>query len=455
MSQPADAVLDLKATSAAAVRAFQSQQLRTTIALCQQGHAFYKRRWAEAGVVPSTIRTVDDLEALPLTRKQDLIASPEDFVLRIPDLPLHERSIWSVVHTTGSSGNPTPLYVTPHDFHANVFQARRFAELVGLKGTDVYANLFPLTAAAMGAFTRVADNAYAVGASVITALPGAPHGTYPLHRTLDETVEIVARHRATVFWGMPSYIRRVLIRAQELSADLRTLRMCVTTGEPAPQILKDDIKARMRALGAAGDVLADRYGSTEGGSLGQCHDGFEWHNPSPETVFYEVVDPDSGKRMSEGQRGALAVTHLSRRGTVLLRYVVGDIVAVETDRCKHCGRFGERIIGPIQRASDFVKVKGMLINPAQLYHTIRHMPAVEELQVVVTKSAPGDTLSMDELVLRIALKPAATAPGTDDFVAAAAKEVGVRPRIELVGLNDIFDPSRDTKMKTFVDMRGA
>ena len=66
--------------------------------------------------------------------------------------------------------------------------------------------------------------------------------------------------------------------------------------------------------------------------------------------------------LPDGERGALAVTHLNRRGTVLVRFLVGDIVAVERGACPHCGRFGDRIVGPVVRTRDLVKVKGMLIN---------------------------------------------------------------------------------------------
>ena len=57
-------------------------------------------------------------------------------------------------------------------------------------------------------------------------------------------------------------------------------------------------------------------------------------------IFHEVVDPDSGRRLPDGERGALAITHIKRRGTTLMRYLVGDIVSLEHGPCPHCGRIG-------------------------------------------------------------------------------------------------------------------
>ena len=94
----------------------QDERLRRMLALCVRGHDYYRRKWA--GIDVGSIRGVDDLEGLPLTSKQDLMADPEAFRLRVPELPLHERALWEVIYTTGSTAEPTPVYNTTHDYHA-------------------------------------------------------------------------------------------------------------------------------------------------------------------------------------------------------------------------------------------------------------------------------------------------------------------------------------------------
>src|SRR5262249_3072093 len=72
----------------AAIEELQSEKLRAMLALLAKGSRFYTAQWARAGVDVATIRGVQDLERLPLTFKKDLMADPEAFRLRVPDLPL-------------------------------------------------------------------------------------------------------------------------------------------------------------------------------------------------------------------------------------------------------------------------------------------------------------------------------------------------------------------------------
>jgi phenylacetate-coenzyme A ligase PaaK-like adenylate-forming protein len=247
----------------------------------------------------------------------------------------------------------------------------------------------------------------------------------------------------------------VIIRAHEVGADFQAVRMCALTGEATTPGMREDMRARLRALGVAHPIMFDRYGSTEGGALAQCREEGDWHNPAPELLYHEVIDPDTGRRLSDGERGALAITHLDRRGTVLVRYVVGDVLAITHEPCPHCGRHGDRLVGPVVRTKDLMKVKGMLMSPDTLQEAIRLVPGVDEFQVVVTRQNPGDPYSMDELIVRVATRRSDVGRLTNEVVAAAANATGVRPRVELTAAEDIYDPSRDAKARRFVDRRTA
>jgi len=437
----------------AVIEAFQNARLQDMLALCARGHPYYRERWSEAGVDPYAIRTVGDLSQLPLTPKQAMMETPERFRLQLPDLPLHERVLWEVIYTTGTSADPTPVYNTTHDYHAYLFQSARVAEISGIRASDVIANLFPLTAAPMGAFVRSATNAYAAGASIFAALPGAEHGGFGVHRPLDHAVQAIAANRATILWGVPSFIRRVLMRAIESGADFSRVRMCAITGEASSPALREDLRRCLRELGAQSTIVFDRYGSTELGAFAQCREDGPWHNPAPEIQFHEVVDPDTGQRLPDGERGALAVTHLNRRGTVLIRFLVGDIVSIERGACPHCGRFGDRVVGPVVRTRDLVKVKGMLINPAALLDALQSIADVDEFQVVVGRSDPQDPLSMDELQIRVATR-VANREALAITVAERTQHVSrVRPRVVFAAAKEIYDPGSQTKAKRFVDAR--
>jgi len=431
----------------------QSEKLRAMLDLCTRGHPYYRQQWAEAQIDVRDIRGVTDLERLPLTKKSELMAGPERFRLALPDLPLPERVLWEVIYTTGSTADPTPIYNTTHDYNAYLFQSRRVAEISDIRETDIIANLFPLTPAPMGAFVRSASNAYAAGAAIFAALPGASYGAFDVRRSLDESMRMIEAHRATVLWGVPSFVRRVLLQAIELRADFSSVRMCAITGEASSTAMREDLRRCLRELGAAGTTVFDRYGSTELGAFAQCREDGDWHNPTPELQYHEIVDPETGRRLPDGERGALAVTHLDRRGTVLICFIVSDFVSIYRNKCPVCGRTSERIVGPFVRAKDLVKVKGMLINPAVLLETLQSIPGIDEFQVVVRRENSADPLSMDELVVQVAgtIDQAALA---DVVIARARNAVRVRPRVEFVSAKEIYDAGRQTKATRFIDQRG-
>jgi len=450
-----DAVAAALARPQAEIDRAQDRGLRRMLALCAEGHPHYRRLWAERGVDVGAVAGTSELARLPLTPKAALMDEPEAFRLDLPGLPLEERAIAEAIYTTGSTAAPTPVYNTTHDVQAYMFQARCTAAVAGLDERDVIANLFPLTPAPMGAFQRSAQNAFAIGAAIFAALPGAPFGEFGIQRPLDDAVRLIERHRATVLFGVTSFMRRALQRALELRADFAAVRMCAVSGEASSPALREELRRLMRELGCAEAKVFDRYGSTELGALAQCREDGEWHNPAPDLQFLEAVDAETGARLPDGERGALAVTHLNRRGTVLLRFLVGDVVAVERGSCPHCGRAGERVVGPVVRTKDLIKVKGMLINPAVLLEALGRIAAVREFQVVLRKPAGDDAFGMDEMVVRVALASGERAEIERRVIAAASTAVGVRPRVEFAEADEIFDPARQAKAVRFVDARGA
>lgn len=440
------------------VGALQDQLLAETVELCYRGHPFYRRVMRREGLEPRHLRNREELQRLPPTTKQDFLADPEAFQLRLDDLPLPARTLWKVVYTTGTtSGQPAPIYTTAFDHYAYLYLTSRRTELIDIRDTDVMANLFPLTPFPMGAYSRAADEAAACGASIIFAHPGRPSAPFPLHHGLDETVALVARHRATVLWGIASFVRRVLARAQELAADLTAVRMVMITGEAASGALRDDLRQRMAALGCAGSLVVNRYGSTEqGASMVECQEGSGFHSLAPDQVFHEVLDADTGTRCSDGETGMLAFSHLIRRGTVFLRYLIGDVVSMTWQPCLHCGRTCPRITSQPFRSGDLVKVKGTLVNLQALRDRLEREPEIQEYQIVLQRVDQADPLSMDELVVRVAVADPAGRPA----VAAAVSELIIRtahlkPTVEFVSANQIYDPARATKPTRVRDLRSA
>lgn len=437
------------------VRALQDRLAKEMVEICYAYHPFYRQLMKREKIEPRHIQNCDDLQRLPVSTKNDFLSDPEAFRLRGDDLPLDAQVLWKVIYTTGTtSGKPAPIYVPAFDHFAYLFACARNQELVDIRETDTLANLFPLTSFPLGAFARAADEIAATGAAIVFAHTGRSESSIPVHRSLDEAVRLIERHRVTILWGVAGFVRRVLLRAQELGADFRSVRMAMITGEASSPAMRNDMRRRMAELGCADNKLVNRYGSTEqGGSMVECREGSGFHSLAPDQIFHEVVDGESGKRLPEGETGMLCFTHLYRRGTVFLRYLVGDVVSVTTATCPHCGRTSPRISSAPVRSGDIVKIKGTLVNLQALKDELDQFPSIEEYQIIVRPLDPDDEFSMDDLVIRLAAPADRREETANAVVERATSLVHIRPRIEFADRDAIFDPLTASKPRRVIDSR--
>jgi phenylacetate-CoA ligase len=441
-----------------ALNKVREERLRRTVDLCVTAHPFYRRRFRELGIGTGDIRTLDDLQKLPLVDKSDYMACPEDFRLRpadAPDLTFEEGTLWNVAYTTGTtSGMPSPFFNTAHDQYHIMLQALHCSEAEGIGRGDLIANLIPLPPMPMGAFLCVGRTAEIMGLPVVNALTGAKSKEYPVRRGMDDAIDCVEAAAPSVFWGVPSFVRSFFRRARERDTRFPRARMVVLTGEPVSAALHEELSGHLRAFGAKDPQIRVRYSFTEmQGGLIQCCNGAAPQNLAPDLYYLETVDPETGMRVPEGEEGALVLTHLHRRGTVCLRYLVGDLVGIRNEHCPHCGRLGERIIQRPRRTGTLVKIRGMLVNPELVFEVLTADRAISEFQLVLRKSDPNDPDSMDQLVLRIEAEPEAHARLAGEIPALIQKAVMVRPDVVFVGRGEIHDPMKSVKIKRLVDER--
>jgi phenylacetate-coenzyme A ligase PaaK-like adenylate-forming protein len=384
------------------------------------------------------------------------MARPQDFQLGPQGAADDEETvIWDVMYTTGSSGVPAPFVSTAYDFINILALNRNMLRLRGVTAKDSILNLFPLTRYPHGAFIRVLHAAAACNIPVVSALPGRANARRPeLSHDNDEVVEIAVRAEPTVLWGVPSYIRRLIGRAEELGARLPSVRLVFVTGEGFGEEARADLIGRLNKVGAASPWVSVSYGATEmQGGLVECAHGSGYHNPSPDQFLFEAVDPETKRAVADGEEGLILLTHLDRRGTVMLRYSLGDVARLTRERCPHCGALTERIVSMPRRVDNLIKIKGMLVNPQVLVDAIRGEAALLDFQAVVDKENPNDPLSMDRLRLRVV--PAVSAPaGLDaELAQRVQRAVGVTPVVERTAPDDPLLAGRGWKAQPIVDLR--
>jgi phenylacetate-CoA ligase len=315
---------------------------------------------------------------------------------------------WMPIHfhaSAGSTGDPTPAMYTHRDLHLNVKECAS-ALWCGkdVKWDNRGFNIFP--GAPHLAFFQVIMGKWFGGCSGFDTFGGSVIPT-------ERQVELFSEGGFDSIIAIPSYLVYWLRRAVAMveSGDvepLTNLAIALSAAEPLTGSLRSYIKDLVRQAGGRDDFhLVQGYGMTEMKiAFYECHDDSNIHL-NPKYFYWEVVDPDSGEPVEEGEPGVLVFSHIDWRGTCFLRYYTGDLIAggVKRQRCEHCGLTYPIMYPPIMRAKkDFTKLKGTRVALLDLVTSVRDTPGVYQFQVVLDKEVPGDEFSRDRLRIRIALE---------------------------------------------------
>lgn len=455
VSDPAADDTDPLRWSAAQLASVKGARLRVMLSQCADRHPHYSATWRDRNLDVAAINSTDDLIRLPLTTKADFLAAPDSFRLQPRPEGLPEDLLWDVMYTTGSTtGQPSAVYATAADHHRHLAAARREGHFIGLGAQDTIANLLPLAPFPMGAYARSASDAAAVGAAMVWGHTGRSDPEVDVHHSLDEAVDLVLWHRATVLWGIASFVRRFLLRCVERGVELASVRMSLVTGEAVTESVRSDLARLMRRAGAADDRVVNRYGATElGTSLYECAPGSGLHLLVPEDVHLETVDADTGLPVGDGEIGALAFTHLRRSGTVLLRYLLGDLTSLSHEPCPACGRTTPRLTTPPTRSAGLKKIKGTLVDLNALHERLSAIGGVQEIQIVLTRADLADEFSPDVLLVRASVPLGAEVSLRDAIVNQTSALAFVSPEVSFVPPGELFDSLAGPKAPFIVDRR--
>ena len=452
-------VIDNSADNMTKLRKIQNKHLTRMMELCSKAHPYYRRLLRDRGLSANDFQRVEDLRKLPLIGKKEFSQDPESFRLEqsiLPDLSTEERTLSEVIYTTGSSASPTPFYDTVHDRLARIQHLSHGAQIAGIRQSDTVMNLFPLSSVPHQGPINVSLAAMAIGAKLLWGMTGRIYEDFPVHRRMTESIDMIEDNRVTVLWGITTYVRTVLQQAQILGKDFSSVRLAMVMGESCSQSSRYDILERLKSLGSINPEVNNGYGFTEmQGPAMECGNS-EWrHQPTPAQYYFEVIDPDTEEAMPDGEKGMLVVSHLNRRGTVLLRYLVGDVVALNHETCPNCGRWEPRFVGSPYRADGVTKIKGVLVNPAILQDqmSLLFQRGLFEYQFIVGKQDPDDRFSADSLTLKLSC----SAQDEDRLVREAStivvQTIEMTPSVEFLHQGSFSEISNDYKFSRFVDTR--
>ncbi|RAI43914.1 phenylacetate--CoA ligase family protein [Rhodoplanes roseus] len=313
---------------------------------------YWRAAFDAAGVHPDRLNTLDDLRRFPFADKHVL----RDRQVAVPPLgdlvAVPERDIVYISTSSGSTGVPTASPFTARDFDEWIdYEARQFWSS-GMRPSDRYAHSLNLSLFIGGPCVLGAQK---LGALTIHA------GTLPSERLL----QILRQFQASIIWTTPSYAwylgETALQEGYDLQKDLAVRRIFVA-GEPGGSI--PQTRSRIEELWGAS--VYDYYGLSDifGSCAGECEakDGLHW---AEDHIHVEVIDPDTGEPVREGERGELVLTTLRKAARPLIRFRTGDIVSVTTEPCA-CGRTALRMHGVHGRLDDMLIIKGVNLFPSDV-----------------------------------------------------------------------------------------
>jgi len=323
-----------------------------------------------AGVSPGDIQTVADLDKIPVTSKDRLVElqtanPPFGGFLAVP--------INTLQHVFFSPG---PLYEPSADQGAMIDTAQGIIEIAAFDADDVVINTFSYHLIPTGLAVDLVLTQ--IGATVIPA--GVGNADLQLKMMLDLGV--------TGYVGTPSWLMALIEKAEESDLDFRgqfSLRKALVSAEPLPPLLRQTLADKY------GLSITNVYGTAELGSLAYDIEGaLPMH--LLRTPIIQVANPETGRSVGPGETGEVVVTTFDETYP-LIRLGTGDL-AVNVDPAPGESQQEERSIILVGRVGDAVKVRGMFVHPNQLTFALSQVPGIARAQVVVTRPANRDEMSL-------------------------------------------------------------
>jgi len=347
---------EIETIDRSALEALQLERLKTTLQQAKKS-LHYDRILQEVGLDPAGVKSIEDIEKLPMTTKDDLrdhwpygfLAASRDDLVR-----MHSSS--------GTTGQMTIVFHTANDIDQWTSIVARSLYMTGMRRSDVFQNMMTY-----GLFTGGLGFHY--GAERIGALT-IPAGSGNSKRQ----IQLMRDFETTAIHIIPSYALHLIHVFEELAVDPRRdtkLKRAFIGAEPHSE------KMRKKLEDFYGFKAFNSYGLSE-----MCGPGVAFECPAQNGLhiwedhfLVEMIDPETLKPVPDGQEGELVLTTLVRDGMPILRYRTKDLTRIIPGPCE-CGRTHRRIERIKGRTDDMMIIKGVNIFPIQIERKLMGIPGV-------------------------------------------------------------------------------
>jgi phenylacetate-CoA ligase len=367
---------DLEAIETASVdelRALQTERLRWSVRHAYDHVAHYRQSFSAAGVHPDEVTSLEDLAKLPFTAKGDLREGYPFGMFAVP-----RQDVVRVHASSGTTGRPTVVGYTRADVEMWAAVMARSIRAAG------------------GRAGHVAHIAYGYG--LFTGGLGAHYGAEALGCTVvpvsggmtERQVQLIRDFEPDLIMVTPSYMLAIVDEMERQGIDPRatSLKVGIFGAEPWTNDMRREMEQRL-------DMHAvDIYGLSEvigPGVASECVETKDGLHVWEDHFYPEIIDPDTGEVLPEGEEGELVFTSLTKQAMPVIRYRTRDLTRLLPGTARTMRRI-EKITG---RTDDMIILRGVNLFPTQIEELILRTPALSpHFQCVLERSGNLDSLTV-------------------------------------------------------------
>jgi phenylacetate-CoA ligase len=404
---------DIETIQRSDLESLQLKRLQQTVRLAHKNIPFYQDRFQELGIKPRDVLSLKDIRKLPFTSREDLRANYPFGMLAVD-----KEQVVRLHTSSGTTGKPKAIFFSKKDINQAAELIARCLVMTGTTRGDVLQNMMTY-----GLFTGALVMHYGaekVGVLVIPAGPGNTH----------RQIALMQDFRSTALHITPSYALYLATvmhnQGIEPARDL-AIRRAYLGSEPYSEETRTKIEKFF------GIDVYNSYGLSEMNGPGVAFECTEKNGMHlwEDNFILEIIDPETGKPVPDGEKGELVLSTLCREAMPILRYRTRDIVTTIPGKCR-CGRTHRRISRIIGRSDDMIIIRGVNIFPQQIERVLMGVKAVAQNYQIVLES-------YDQMTVRVEITKDLFDGRVEHLVnlrneitEKLRSEILVRPKVELL-----------------------
>lgn len=370
----------IERASSSEIKKFQEKLLQQNLQYIGKKSAYYRSIFRKHHIQIDKIKTIEDLQQIPVTTKDELQQKNQEFICVKPE------KIIDYITTSGTLGDPVTFVMTNKDLDRLAYN--EYLSFLCADGSrqDIYQLMTTIDRrfmAGLAYFLGVRK----LGAGIVRVGNGIPELQWDtIQRVLPTNLIVV-----------PSFILKIIEYAEANNIDYRnsSVKKAVCIGEPLrnPDFSLSLLGQKIREKW---DIkLYSTYASTEmGTAFTECSEGTGGHH-HPELIIVEFLDENDNPAHPD-DFGEITITTLGVEGMPLLRFKTGDLCRRHTEPCK-CGRNTMRLGPIIGRKKQMIKFKGTTLYPPSVYDILNNIDGIKSYVIEVFTNSIGT----DELVVHI------------------------------------------------------